>query len=284
LADATQLRQVIMNLVINAGEALGEGTGYIHLATGTLRAKRAHLKQLHLSPELPEGEYVTLEVRDTGCGMTPEVLARIFDPFYTTKFTGRGLGLAAVLGIIRGHRGGIQVTSHPGRGSAFRVYLPTNASQPGAEHSSPRGMQKWRASGTVLLVDDEEVVRQVTNRILKSFGLSVIEAVDGREAVVLFERHAAQISCVLLDLTMPHLTGEQTFAALRVIRPEVPILLMSGYSEQEAVNRFPGKALSGFLQKPFASRALREQLERVLTPVRSATEGTLQTPAETCGT
>ena len=137
MADATQMRQVIMNLVINASEAIGETPGVIDIATRLLRAKRSELKELHLSPDLPEGEYVNLEVRDTGCGMTPEVLARIFDPFYTTKFTGRGLGLAAVLGIIRGHQGGIRMESHPGRGSTFHIYLPAVSADP-LEASVPR--------------------------------------------------------------------------------------------------------------------------------------------------
>jgi two-component system cell cycle sensor histidine kinase/response regulator CckA len=269
-ADATQMRQVLMNLVINASEAIGESTGVIQVLTSLSAASRAQLKELHLSPDLPEGDYVTLEVNDTGCGMSPETLSCIFDPFFTTKFTGRGLGLAAVLGIVRGHHGGIKVTSKPGRGSKFRILLPRGHPVPGEARPTPRPARPWNLRGSVLVVDDEEIVRDAVRAMLHAFGLEVLVAVDGVEALSLFEQHAARIDCVLLDLTMPRMGGVETFHAIRQVRPKTPVVLMSGYDEQEAVQRFDGNCLTGFLQKPFAPEAAFALLQPVF---KSATAG-----------
>lgn len=264
MADATQMRQILMNLVLNASEALGEQSGFITISTDSIQATREQLKELHLSPDLSDGEYVILEVIDTGCGMPPDILARIFDPFFSTKFTGRGLGLAAVLGIVRGHKGGLKVTTEPGKGTSFRVMLPAHVIK--SDLLSPGTGAKWgrRLNGTILLVDDEDVVRQTASRILKTFDLRVVEATDGREGLSLFEKHGAEISCILLDLTMPHLSGEETFEAIRRLNTQVPIIIMSGYSEHEAIHRFPGKGLSGFLQKPFTPEHVHRKLQAVL--------------------
>jgi signal transduction histidine kinase/CheY-like chemotaxis protein len=260
-ADATQLRQIVMNLVINASEAIGERSGRILVSTGLMTVDRAYLTETYLSPDLPEGDYVFLEVSDNGTGMSAETLSRIFDPFFTTKFTGRGLGLAAVLGIVRGHHGALKVYSEPGRGTTFKLLLPGvdgPAETADAENPAARAVGK----GTVLVVDDEETVRAVASRMLQAQGFQVVTAPEGSKALALFREQEFQM--VLLDLTMPHMSGEETFREIRQLQPNARILLMSGYSEQEATNRFTGKGLSGFVQKPFTPESLLAKLMEVL--------------------
>ncbi len=262
-ADATQIRQIIMNLVINASEAIGETSGVISIATGMMEADRAYLTEAHLSPNIPEGEYVFLEVSDNGAGMTAETRAKIFDPFFTTKFTGRGLGLAAVLGIVRGHNGALKVYSEVGRGTTFKLLLPCAGDPAGATSDAPEGQPVWRSSGTVLVVDDEETVRAVTRRMLERVGFDVLLASNGHEALEIFHREGAGIVGVLLDLTMPQLDGNATFTELRRLDPEVRVLLMSGFNEQDAVHRFAGKGLAGFIQKPFKPETLYHKLQSI---------------------
>ena len=262
--DATQIRQVIMNLVINASEAIGEDSGAISLATGLTRVDRDYLRGTLMEPELPEGDYVFIEVSDSGCGMSPETLARIFDPFYTTKFTGRGLGLAAVLGIVRGHKGALKVYSEEGRGTTFKLLFPTAAGtgENAAERTAP--VVGWRGEGTVLVVDDEETMRTTVARMMTVLGLDPVLARDGREAIEVFRADPARFAFVLLDLTMPHMDGEEAFTELRRLRPDVRVVLMSGFNAQEALTRFSGKGLASFLQKPFTVGALRSVLQSVL--------------------
>ncbi|MFA6544506.1 MAG: PAS domain-containing protein [Limisphaerales bacterium] len=263
--DPTQLRQIVMNLVINASEAIGERGGTITLSTGMVSADRSYLATACLSPELPAGDYVFIEVGDDGCGMAPEVLARIFDPFFTTKFTGRGLGLAAVLGIVRGHRGGMKVCSEPGRGTSFRLLLPVAAGAVTAtEAGSAASPEKWRGQGHVLVVDDEEAVRLISTRLLESLGFKVTVAADGRAGVEAFQREPGSFVLVLMDLTMPHLDGVQAFGQMRGIRPDVKIVLMSGFNEHDAVSGPATRGLAGFLQKPFDYAALVEKVRAVL--------------------
>jgi PAS domain S-box-containing protein len=264
-ADAAQLRQVILNLVTNASEAIGEQTGLITVSTGTVEAGRALLAATYLEEDLPEGTYVYVEVSDTGCGMDEATQARIFDPFFTTKFTGRGLGLAAVLGIVRGHRGAIQLESKPGRGTTFRVLLP--GAQRQLETPPERGALKSetaRAGAMILVVDDEQIIRDLVGSALERFGFRVLTAADGCEAVEVFAAHAAEIDAVLLDMTMPRMGGEETFRELRRIRPDVRVVLSSGYGEQEAAERFAGAGLGAFIQKPYQPQSLVETLRRVL--------------------
>jgi PAS domain S-box-containing protein len=262
-ADASQLRQVVMNLVINASEALAEKSGLIGLATGVVRVNRDYVRGALLDADFPEGDYVYLEVSDNGPGMSEEVKAKIFDPFFTTKFTGRGLGLAAVQGIVRGHKGALKVYTEPGRGTTFKVLLPcaegTVEEAPPAEGAPA----DWRGDGTVLVADDEETVRAVAARMLETLGFRVVLAADGEEAIGLFRADPDAFRLVLLDLTMPRLGGEEVFRQLRQLRPELRVLLMSGYTEQEVTTRFAGKGLAGFLQKPF-------QLPTLLAKVRQA--------------
>ncbi len=266
-ADATQLRQVIMNLVINASEAIGAKSGVISVNTGVTRVDRDYLGGTILAPELPPGNYVSLEVCDNGCGMNAETQAKIFDPFFTTKFTGRGLGLAAVLGIVRGHKGALKVYSEVGRGTTFKLLFPSangaiDPANPAAEAQPPT----WRGAGCVLIVDDEETVRSTAAHMVKRLGFDVALAADGREGLEIFRQRSGDFALVLMDLTMPHLDGKQAFEELRRIRPEVRVVLMSGFNEQEAISQFTGKGLAGFLPKPFQFETVSETLRRVLHP------------------
>ncbi len=263
-ADATQLRQIVMNLVINASEAIGTKSGIVGIATRLVSADRAFLDGTFMAPELPEGDYVQLQVSDTGGGMMPEVLAKIFDPFFTTKFTGRGLGLAAVLGIVRGHHGALKVSSEAGRGTTFQILLPCTRELADRPPTQDHETELWRGTGTVLVVDDEATVRVTAGKMIESIGFHVLLAEGGREAIEIFRAEGAGIRAVLLDLTMPHLDGEGTFRALRELRPELRVLLMSGYNEQEAVSRFVGQGLGGFLQKPFTTEMLRARMRELL--------------------
>jgi len=263
VVDATQIRQVLMNFVINASDAIGERSGVISISTGIVRADRAYLEKTFLAPEIPEGDYVYLEVSDTGGGMSGETQARIFEPFYSTKFTGRGLGLAAVLGIVRGHKGALKVYSELGKGSSFKFLLPVTDD---AWEPTPRPItdRPLSARGTIMVVDDEETVLAVAAKMLEQLGFEVITASDGREAVSIFRTRGREIAAVLMDLTMPHLDGEQTFHELRRIDPDIRVLLMSGYNEQDAIARFVGKGLAGFVQKPFGMNQLRDTLRTLL--------------------
>ena len=269
-ADTTQLRQIIMNLITNASEAIGDKSGVISISTGAMECDSAYLATSYDAgigaggEQIPEAVYAYIEVADTGCGMDRETLERVFDPFYTTKFTGRGLGLAAVLGIVRGHRGAVKVYSEPGRGTTFKVLLPA-LDQPAVRGTGVRAVElTWRGRGAVLLVDDEETVRAVGRQMLEAAGFEVVTAADGREGVERFREAPDDIVCVVLDLTMPHMDGEEAFRELRRIRPDVRVLLSSGYNEQEIANRFAGKGLAGFIQKPYQLANLIEALKAVL--------------------
>ena len=266
--DPTQVRQVIMNLITNASEALGDEDGVIAVVTGMMECNCDYLSKTYLAEGLAEGPYVYLDVTDTGCGMDNATRESIFDPFFTTKFTGRGLGLAAVLGIVRGHKGAIRVFTEPGRGTSFRILFPAadEPAQPLArEHEPPADADKpWRGSGTVLLVDDEETIRIVGSRMLEHLGFQTLTADNGVEALDLYRQRAEDIVCVLLDLTMPHMDGEETFRELRALNPDVRVILSSGYDQQEVARRFAGKGMAGFLQKPFRSATLADKLREVI--------------------
>jgi len=263
-ADATQLRQVFMNLITNASEALGDKNGAITVSTGVMECDREYLRGTYLDEKLPEGLYIYCEVTDTGWGMDAKTRTRIFDPFFTTKFTGRGLGLAAVLGIVRGHRGAIRVYSEPGRGTTFKILFPATgrAVKAPAQQAAPDLV--WHGQGLVLLVDDEETVRTVGCQMLERAGFTVLTAVDGRQAVDIFSQQSNDITCVLLDLTMPNMDGEETFRELCRIKNDVRVILSSGYNEQEAINRFTHSGLAGFIQKPYQYASLIQKLQQVL--------------------
>ncbi len=262
-ADATQIRQVLLNLVVNASEALAEESGAITVSTGAMNCDRAYLQSVYLPDRPPEGRYVFLEVADTGRGMDAETKKRIFDPFFTTKFAGRGLGLAATLGIVRGHRGAIKVYSEPGVGTTIKVLLPAS-SKTLESFDRPAEDDSWTGRGIVLLVDDEPAVRSVGQEMLAVLGFDVLLAEDGEQAIQTMRQRGTEISLVILDLTMPKLGGQETFRELQSIRPTVPVVLTSGYNEQDTVNRFIGKGLAGFIQKPFLLKTLRARLRAIL--------------------
>lgn len=257
VADAAQMSQMIMNLVINASEAIGSHSGVILVSMGVVNCDRAYLADTYLDEDLPEGLYVSLCVSDNGAGMSAATRARIFEPFFTTKFTGRGLGLAALLGIVRSHKGAIKVESELGTGTTFRLLFPAAGPVPNGTAAPEPSAAEWRGKGTVLLIDDEESVRGLAHQMLERMGFVVQEAANGREAVNFFRANAAQICLILLDLTMPHMDGRATFRELRRIRTDLPVILMSGHSEQTAASRFSGRGLAGFIQKPFRFEQLR---------------------------
>ncbi len=259
LADAGQLRQVVLNLASNASDALGEGAGTISIATSVVEADRAYLAGMFLDEGLPAGRYVALEVSDTGAGMDDATVARVFDPFFSTKFAGRGLGLAAVLGIVRAHRGAIRIYSKPGVGTTVRILLPAAeaaAAVPPAPPAPAVPLDQWRAAGTVLVVDDDDTVRSAASRILERCGFDVLAARDGLEAVELFRQRNGEVRLVLLDLAMPRMDGAETLAELLRIRPEVRVVLTSGYDAIDATSHLDASRLAGFVAKPFAPTEL----------------------------
>jgi two-component system, cell cycle sensor histidine kinase and response regulator CckA len=264
LVDATQIRQVLMNLVINASEALGERSGVVRLATGLLRIDASEMQTLTLAAEMREGDYAFIEVSDTGAGMSKETMAKIFDPFFTTKFTGRGLGLAAVLGIVRGHHGGIRVRSEPWKGTTFSVFLPCAEGRAPEAPVAYGAADGWRAHGRALVIDDEDTSRTVAARMLEKMGFEVDTEGDGETALERFSRDPSLYAIVVLDLTMPRLDGVQTFEALRALRPDVRVLLMSGFNEQDATTRFAGRGLADFIQKPFRPDLLLSKVRRIV--------------------
>jgi nitrogen-specific signal transduction histidine kinase/CheY-like chemotaxis protein len=254
-ADPAQLQQIVMNLVINGSEAI-EGDGEVSVRTGVAELDGAHHDDDALPDPAPRGPYVFLEVRDTGLGMDPETRQHIFDPFFSTKFTGRGLGLAAVLGIVRGHRGAIRVASAPGQGTAFTVYFPASARPVTWPASYTAG---GRASGTgiVLVVDDEECVRDAVRRTLDAAGYTVVCASDGAEAIQLIQALATQIEAAIVDLTMLGTDGVEVARRCRHLAPKLKVIATSGYPEAEVKARF-GDLMDVFLAKPYRSEHLRD--------------------------
>jgi signal transduction histidine kinase/ActR/RegA family two-component response regulator len=264
LADATQIRQALMNLVANAAEAIGEHTGTITLSTRAWYIDQAYIGRAKLTSELVEGAYVELEIADTGHGMDTATQAKIFEPFFTTKFTGRGLGLAAVLGIVRGHRGALTVQSLPGHGATFHVLLPLAAEEGSQWNQTSLPLKRVHPSSVVLIVDDAEHVRAVASRMLQQAGFMTLLASDGAAGIELYRARAGQIDCVLLDLTLPRLSGEQTFRELYRIDSNVRIVLMSEYDEHETAERFADLGVRGFLHKPFSIESLRAAVGQAL--------------------
>jgi CheY-like chemotaxis protein len=264
-ADAGQIQQIVMNLVINGAEAIGEDRpGTVFLSTRTQDVDENYIRTAFPGENLPPGKYVSLEVHDTGCGMDRATMARIFDPFFTTKFTGRGLGLAAVMGIVRGHKGALRVYSTPGQGSTCKVLFPAAAAAVPRPSVPIREASLSRGTETILVVDDEDIVRQAARNALERYGYTVRTAQDGAEAVEIFSREMDRIGLVLLDLTMPFMAGEETLAKLRAVSPDVRVLLSSGFNEVEAVRRFIGKGLAGFIQKPYSAVDLARRVRQAL--------------------
>ena len=262
-ADVTQAQQLIMNLVINGAEAMGDKPGEIIIATATQDVDEAYIASTLGAAPIKPGRYVDLQIHDTGSGMSQETIDRIFDPFFTTKFTGRGLGLAAVLGIVRGHKGAIKVYSTRARGTTFKILLPVT-DQRIVKRAPSQNVERTAGAETVLVIDDEDIVRRSAKTVLQRYGYEVVLAENGLEGLELYRVLAGKVHLVLLDMTMPVMGGEETFRELKTINPDVRVILSSGYNEAEAVRRFTGKGLAGFLQKPYSAATLTEKIRSVL--------------------
>lgn len=262
-ADAGQFQSVIMNLVINAAEAVGPKNGTVAVSTSFQYLDAAYLRDNLSGDDLAPGPYVRLEVHDTGQGMDAATMSRIFDPFFTTKFTGRGLGLAAVLGIMRGHKGAIKVYSHPGQGTTFKLYFPSVVSDAPARALPAPPVVDNHGDATVLVVDDEDVVLKMAQLTLQRYGYRVLVATNGVEAVNIFKLQPERVALIVLDMTMPVMSGEQTLRELKAIRKDVRVILSSGYNEVEALRRF-GDGVAGFLQKPYRAAILAEKVKQHL--------------------
>jgi len=262
--DSAQVRQIVMSLVTNASEAIGKRSGIVSVTAGSRACDAKYLAGAYVDDGLPPGTYAFIEVTDTGCGMDAETLAQIFDPFYTTKFIGRGLGLATVLGMVRGHKGAIRVETTQGRGSTFRVLFPTIEHVARDESTKRTTLPETKSHGTVLLADDDETVRAVGKRILEKMGLTVVLAEDGREALRLFKESPKDIVCAILDLTMPHMGGEDALRKLRVLNPDLPVIISSGYDEEDVASRFTADELAGFVQKPYQAAEMTDIVRRAV--------------------
>jgi two-component system cell cycle sensor histidine kinase/response regulator CckA len=264
-ADPSQIRQIVMNLIINASEAIGDRSGVIRVSVGATRCDEEYLQKTELHDGLPPGLYVHLEVTDTGNGMDAETRSRIFEPFFSTKFTGRGLGLAAVLGIVRAHNGALKVYSEPGKGTTFKVLFPAlEDAGKGAQIHESSSLADWRGKGTILLVDDEETLLALGARMLEHLGFTVLMAADGLQAMERYREKGEAIDLVLMDLTMPHMDGAKAFDEMRLMNPDVRVVLSSGYAEEDVLSRFAGKKPAGVIQKPFTLARLRETLAGLL--------------------
>ena len=262
--DAGQLRQVVMNLMTNASESLEGDSGDVELRTGLLSVDAEALAQYELGDEREPGDYVHLDVVDTGCGMDVVTRQRIFDPFFTTKFTGRGLGLAALLGIVRGHGGAIRVRSRLGEGTRVRVLLPVSDGAPRAEAPEAAAPAATRSEGTVLIVDDEDAVRLLLERVVSRMGFQVLTARDGGEAVEVHRENPGCIDLTLLDLTMPVMSGDEAYEVILEIDPSARVVLCSGYSESCAHERFSHRTPDAFLEKPFRIADVQQTIGEVL--------------------
>ncbi|HRR69624.1 MAG TPA: PAS domain S-box protein [Desulfomonilia bacterium] len=277
-ADPGQIQQIIMNLIVNASESMDGKPGTVFIATGKVYCDEQELQKSRLEEKPSAGDFIFLEVRDSGCGMDEQTRERLFDPFFSTKFTGRGLGMAAVLGIVRGHRGAIMVESEPGTGTMVRVLLPAGA---GSSKASASGgatataeqviVRKSISSETILVVDDEEIVLDLCRTMLAHLGYRVLTAENGEEALERIHEHGEEIACVILDLTMPGMNGIDAFQAIKRMRGGIRVIMSSGFSEQEVSHLFGGASPEGFLKKPYELKSLRSEIERVLSKARPRT-------------
>jgi len=265
LGDVTQLRQIVMNLVINGADAIGErAAGQITVTTFARELDAAFLRTALLKPKLPPGLYVGLEVRDNGCGMAPETIARIFEPFFTTKFAGRGLGLSAVLGIVQSHHGALFVESAPNQGAAFRLFLPAMKGMTDGPALRPPAPAAPTLRGTILVADDEASVRTMLGHMIQHHGATALLAGSGEQALEIYDRDCDRIDLILLDLTMPGLSGEQILARLRQLGARQKIILMSGHSEEEIMKRCAELGAVDFIHKPFEMPAVVAKLQSLL--------------------
>ncbi len=264
-ANTSQIQQVLTQLVTNGWEAIGDGAGRVMVTVKTVEA--SEIPEYHVMPaerRPAAGPFACLEVTDTGCGMSTEVMDKIFDPFFSTKFTGRGLGLAVATGLIRAWGGMISVESTVGEGSIFRVFLPLVTDNALRLKEQTNKTWDFKTTKTVLVVDDDYIVRSLTVSVLEHLGLSVHAAAGGKEAIALFRRHQGSIDCLITDLCMPGMDGWETLSALRKIQSDLPVILSSGYDEPRAMSGYHPERIQAFLHKPYSLDDLREVLVRVL--------------------
>jgi signal transduction histidine kinase/CheY-like chemotaxis protein len=267
--DPGQIQQVIMNLVINAAEAIGQDqAGTVRIATRVQDFNERHVGD-GFAAEIIPGRYVLFEVKDTGCGMDDQTLLRIFDPFFTTKSTGRGLGLSAVSGIVRSHNGILNVDSSPGQGTTFRIWLPAAENRPGvAAVNEPEKI--CRGAGTILVVDDEDIIRRMTKAVLEHHGYTVLLADNGLAAVDTLARNSDRILLVLLDLTMPVMSGQETLTRLKAICSQVPVIVSSGYGAEDVVQQLKTQGAAAFIQKPYTGPQLTQLIHKILETAMSS--------------
>jgi nitrogen-specific signal transduction histidine kinase/CheY-like chemotaxis protein len=260
-ADAGQLEQLLMNLCLNARDAMPEG-GDLNIETSLVpagsRSERSH-------PPIGDGEYVLLRVSDTGEGMTPDVQERVFEPFFTTKKVGEGtgLGLATVYAIVERHGGAVELTSQPGRGTVVRVYLPVSRVSDSPQAAAVGGREDPGGSETLLLAEDDEMVRNLAATVLRSAGYELLIARDGEEALEVLRRHASRIDAAVLDVVMPKKGGRVVYDAVEQQELGIPVLFTSGYAYEGLDDRLPEKSVR-LLQKPYAPRELLRRVRETL--------------------
>ncbi|MBC7946284.1 MAG: PAS domain S-box protein [Chitinophagaceae bacterium] len=265
MGDASQIRQVVMNLIINAAEAIGDADGEIDVKLAKAEIKTGQSEKDHLGMIIPAGRYICFEVTDNGCGMDEDTRRKIFEPFYTTKFTGRGLGMSAVLGIIKAHNGALQLESRLGHGTVFKVYLPVQLSKSETEEAHQKAVSAvWQGSGTILLAEDEVQVKSIAIALLENLGFSVLDAANGKEALELYQKNAADITLVVTDMGMPVMNGYELFYKLKQLDPQLPIIISSGFGEGDIVSKIPLEAMAGIINKPYSFDRLREVLRVVV--------------------
>ncbi len=265
-ADASQIRQIVMNLIINASEAIGNEQGEVKVSLTTTTVIAGQTEKDYHGTAIPQGVYVCLEVTDTGCGMDEETKWRIFEPFYTTKFTGRGLGMSAVLGIINSHKGALQLFSQLGQGTTFKVYLPAQTSNSAGEEDQNQSVTsvQWQGSGTILLVEDEKQLRFLAKSMLEMFGFTVLEAANGREALEMYQKNAEEVTLVMTEMGMPVMDGYALIPALKQFNPKLPIIVSSGFGDADVSSRIGSDNIAGIISKPYNPSQLREILKRVI--------------------
>ncbi len=264
--DRSQLRQLLMNIVTNAAEAIGDQGGTICVNTSTLDTSTQDFSQYHILGDLPLGPCVSLNIQDTGNGIKPEFIPKIFDPFFSTKFPGRGLGLASLLGLVHGHGAAIAVRSQVGHGTEFWFMFPSSKKLSTQRFPSVTLPMKPSINPTptkILVVDDEEEVRTACSLILDEIGFDALVAQDGKAGSHIFEQHQDEIALVFLDLTMPNLDGGKLAEVIRGLNPHVPILVSSGYAEEEAMKYFTQSTISAFIQKPFQVEVLIDKIQEL---------------------
>ena len=263
--DASQIRQVVMNLIINAAEAIGDAEGEINVSLAKTEIKAGQAEKDHLGLIIPAGRYICIEVSDNGCGMADDTRRKIFEPFYTTKFTGRGLGMSAVLGIIKAHNGALQLESQQGQGTAFKVYLPVQLSKYETEEAHQKtASAAWQGSGTILLVEDEAQVKLIAIALIEMLGFKVLDAANGKEALELYQQNSADITMVITDMGMPVMNGYELFYKLKQLDPMLPIIISSGFGEGDIASKIPREEIAGLINKPYKFDQLRDVLRGVV--------------------